>query len=249
MNYISLFFDYFLLFFIYSVLGWVMESIYVSSYSNKFVNRGFLIGPYCPIYGCGALIMIFYLTQYQNNILTVFILGVVICAILEYFTSYIMELIFKTRWWDYSDRKFNLNGRVCGRNAFMFGICGVFVIYILQPILTFCMTVFSDKLLFIISIIIFIIFAIDCILSFNIINRFKKTVSNIEIKKDSTQEISKMVQDTLKNGHLVFQNRLVGAFPNINLKMLVSIKDGIKEEILEFKDDIKQEIKERLKKY
>ena len=109
-----------------------METIFVGIQKKRIVDRGFLIGPYCPIYGVGALVMIFYLTQYKDNILTVFILGVVICSLLEYFTSYVMEKLFKTRWWDYSNNKFNLNGRICGFNSLLFGIAGVLVIYFVQ---------------------------------------------------------------------------------------------------------------------
>lgn len=106
---------------IYSVIGWCLETTLVFINTKNFINRGFLIGPYCPIYGFGAVLMILYLTQYRDNILTVFILGAVTCSVLEYLTSYFMELLFKTRWWDYSNHKFNLNGRICGQNSLLFG--------------------------------------------------------------------------------------------------------------------------------
>ena len=233
----EVFFYYFLIFFIYSVLGWIVESIYVTFTIKKMVNRGFLIGPYCPIYGCGSLIMILYLTQYQDNIITVFILGMVICAILEYLTSYIMEIIFKTRWWDYSNQKFNLNGRICGKNALLFGIGGVFIIYITQPLISKCLEMMPNHVRLVISIIFFVIFLADSIISFNIIHRFKKNVTNMELRKDSTQEISKMVKEVIQNSHHIFQNRLINAFPNIDIKNLVK-----------FKNDITEEFKERFKK-
>ena len=88
---------YFMMFMIYAVAGWIMECTLGVIQKHKFVNRGFLIGPYCPIYGCGSLGMIIYLEQYKDNIVTVFLLSVVICSVLEYFTSYIMEKLFKTR--------------------------------------------------------------------------------------------------------------------------------------------------------
>ena len=227
------FFHYFLFFFIYSVLGWIIETTYVSISNKKFINRGFLVGPYCPIYGWGSLAMILYLTQYRENVVTVFILGVVICGVLEYFTSYIMEVLFKTRWWDYSDRKFNLNGRVCGLNALLFGIGGVFIIYVSQPFIATCLTKIPDNVLFIISIILFVIFLTDTIVSFNIIHRFKKTVTNMELRKDSTQEISRMVKEAIRNNHHIFQNRLINAFPNIDVKNLVKLKNEITEELKE----------------
>lgn len=83
----------YLLFWIFSVFGWIMEEIVCSISEKKIVNRGFLIGPYCPIYGFGGLIMIF-LIPYKNEPLTCFILAAVLCSVLEYITSYIMEKIY-----------------------------------------------------------------------------------------------------------------------------------------------------------
>ena len=129
----SQFLDYFLLFFIYSVVGWAIETCYIFLTRDKLVNRGFLIGPYCPIYGAGAIAMIFYLSQYKDNALTVFLLGSLICSVIEYVTSYLMEKIFKARWWDYSRLKFNLNGRICLQNAILFGLLGLVLIYFINP--------------------------------------------------------------------------------------------------------------------
>ena len=103
---------YFLLFISYSVIGWIMETILKTIEYKKFVNRGFLIGPYCPIYGCGALLMTFLLQGYAEDPIVLFVFNIIICSILEYSTSYIMEKIFKARWWDYSYTKYNINGRI-----------------------------------------------------------------------------------------------------------------------------------------
>ena len=145
MNYLQIFLNYFLLFFIYSLLGWIAESIYVSIKEKKFVNRGFLIGPYCPIYGFGSILMILYLTQYKDNFVTVFLLGIFICCLLEYMTSYLMEKIFKARWWDYSDKKYNLNGRICGENALLFGLGSIVIIYLLNPFIERFISLFNPK--------------------------------------------------------------------------------------------------------
>lgn len=220
----NLFLKYFLYFFIYSVLGWIVECTFVSIKEKKIVNRGFLIGPYCPIYGYGSIGMILYLEPYKNNLLTVFILAVVICSILEYFTSYTMEKLFKTRWWDYSNKKFNLNGRICGENACLFGIGGVIVVYFIQPIIKYLTNKIRTNVLIIISSICFLVFATDTILSFKIMNKLKNTITSLEVK-DSTQEVSKMVKEILIQKHKTFQKRLLNAFPNINLKKLIEIKD------------------------
>lgn len=230
---LNLFFEYFLLFFIYSVIGWVSETIVVAIEEKKWIDRGFLIGPYCPIYGSGGLLIIFYLTQYKKNIITVFILGVVICSALEYFTSYVMEKLFKTRWWDYSDRKFNLNGRVCGFNSLLFGIASILVIYLIQPRLDLFLYKLNDTFLLVLSTICLILFIVDMIISFNVANKFKKTVININIKKDSTEEFTKLVKETIKNNNKILQQRLFMAFPNVDFNRLRTIKNGIEEDIKE----------------
>ena len=126
---------YFILFLIYSFIGWSIEVVNSLIIEKKFVNRGFMLGPYCPIYGISSIIMIFYLERYVDNIITVFLLAVVVCSIMEYIVSYFMEKLFSARWWDYSTRKFNINGRVCGANALIFGLLGVLLIYIINPAL------------------------------------------------------------------------------------------------------------------
>ena len=234
---IKSFLYYFLIFFIYSVLGWLMESIYVSILQKKIVNRGFLIGPDCPIYGYGSLIIILYLEQYKSNILTVFILGVAICSILEYITSYLMEKIFKARWWDYSDRKFNLNGRVCGENAILFGLGGILIIYIIHPFIKDLLNNINNLFLTILTIIFLIIYISDTITSFNIVNKLKKNLSNIDIRKDSTQELKNLVSEIINNNINsrkvklnIFQKRIINAFPNFEInKFINNNKKGIKK--------------------
>ena len=93
---------YVLVFFIYAFAGWIMETTSISIRNKKFVNRGFLIGPVCPIYGYGVVLVSLLLQKYQNDIIVTFFMSIIICGFLEYFTSYFMEIIFKARWWDYS---------------------------------------------------------------------------------------------------------------------------------------------------
>lgn len=195
---------YFMLFITYSFIGWIIEIINELIFNKKILNRGFLIGPYCPIYGCGSLIMILFLND-KSDLLGTFLKIIVICALLEYLTSYLMEKLFKTRWWDYSDKKFNINGRICLETLVLFGIGGCLLLYIINPFLFNLYNLLPNLLLYILGITLFIIFITDGIISFNIINNFKNTVI---LKKDSTEEISKKVKQILKN-------RLIDAFPNI----------------------------------
>ena len=205
---------YFFIFIIYTFLGWVLEVAFIFIRTKRFVNRGFLIGPACPIYGFGALIMMFYLTQYRVERFTVFIMGAFICSTLEYITSYIMEKIFKARWWDYSDKKFNVNGRICLTYAFLFGLCGVIMICFTNPIIIYLLNLIPENIMVIISSSFLIIFITDVLVSFNIISKFKTTALNIA--KDSTEEINKKVIETIKNK--VLQKRIVKAFPSLKFQ-------------------------------
>ena len=242
---------YFTYFISYSFIGWLAETLFIYIKTNKLVDRGFLIGPYCPIYGFGCIAMILYLTQYKNNILTVFILGVVICSILEYFTSYIMEKLFKTRWWDYSTHKYNLNGRICGENCLLFGLGGIAILYIIHPLLTKLINKIPTITFIIITIILLIIITIDFIISLKVIKNFKKTLTTIDLKKDSTTEFTKAVKQTINIHYKILEQRLIRAFPNINFQKLNNIKNEIKQELTELKEGIKEEfeeIKEKIRK-
>lgn len=123
---------YFLWFILYSAIGWIYESILCSIKERKAVNRGFFHGPYCPIYGWGAILNIIFLGKIKNLIL-LFFLSVLLTCTLEYVTSYVMEKMFNARWWDYSYQKFNIKGRVCLISGVVFGICSVMLIKIAHP--------------------------------------------------------------------------------------------------------------------
>lgn len=243
MNLILLYFIYLIL---YSIIGWIIESTFVFLGTKKWVDRGFLIGPYLPIYGWGSILMILYLTQYKDNIITVFILGVVVCSILEYITSYVMEKLFKTRWWDYSNKKFNLNGRICGKNCLLFGILGVLLIYIIHPIISKLITNIPLNILNIIALITLIIFIIDNIISFNVCSKFKKALTSLDLKKDSTKEFTKAVKETLYNNQKILERRLIKAFPDI-IK-IIEKKNELKAETKEKIKELEKDIKDLLKK-
>ncbi|MFY9378827.1 MAG: putative ABC transporter permease [Acutalibacteraceae bacterium] len=129
-------------FFFYSFIGWILECIWCSTSETrkakkfKFVNRGFLMGPLCPIYGCSAVAMSFFLQPFSHNFLIVLFLGILVCDTIEYLTSYIMEKIFNARWWDYSQRFMNLHGRICLQHTCIWGLLSLAFIYIINPFST-----------------------------------------------------------------------------------------------------------------
>ena len=123
----------FLCFLSYSFLGWICECIYCSIPAKRFINRGFLNGPLCPVYGFGALLVIYCLTPVENSLFLLYICGMGVTSVLEYVTSWLLEVLFHTKWWDYSHYKFNIHGRVCLLNSLMFGALGVIVMKGIHP--------------------------------------------------------------------------------------------------------------------
>lgn len=120
---------------IYSFAGWCVEVLYYFKNERRFVNRGFLYGPFCPIYGFGAVSLVVFLDSYKNNIFTLFFLAVLLTSILEYFTGLFLEKTFKTKWWDYTEDPFNIHGRVCLLYSLMWGVGEVIIIRLIHPIL------------------------------------------------------------------------------------------------------------------
>ena len=136
---------------------------------KKFINRGFLIGPYCPIYGWGALAITILLKRYMEEPLVLFVMSTLICSIIEYLTSYFMEKKYHARWWDYSNKKFNINGRICLETLIPFGILGVAIMYGTNPILFKLYNQIPQLVINILTVILFIGFIVDNIISSNII--------------------------------------------------------------------------------
>ena len=121
-------------FIIYSFLGWIWETFYVSIKQGEFINRGFISGPFCTIYGCGAIAVYTVLKPAEGNLFILFFGGIVVATLLEYFTAVLMESIFRTSWWDYSDKKFNFQGRICLGASLGWGVFTVILFRVLHPV-------------------------------------------------------------------------------------------------------------------
>ncbi len=198
----------FLLFMIYSLIGWIVEIIDIYFYTKKIANRGFLIGPYCPIYGVGTTIMTFIFNHSSDDLFGIFAKAMIVCALLEYTTSYVMEKLFKKRWWDYSHRKYNLNGRVCLENLVLFGIAGCILVKFTNPFFNDLIMNLPSVIANTASIIIAVIFIADIIISFKIVNKLKNVKFNT---KDSTDQIKGKMYENLN----YITKRMITAFPQL----------------------------------
>ncbi|MCI7701658.1 MAG: putative ABC transporter permease [Tenericutes bacterium] len=205
------YYNLFLLFFIYSFLGYIVESISVSLMEKKVVwNRGFLVGPYIPIFGTGAMTMILTLQKYKDDIVALFIMSMVVCLTIEYLCSLVAEKIFKLRWWNYSDKLFNINGRICLQNGILFGIGGVLIVKYVNTWIENLILLLPNSLMVTLSIILTIIFVSDTILSLHTVIKFNSSFKRYSA--DNTQEVKKKILEELQRNLLL--NRLVKAFPN-----------------------------------
>lgn len=125
---------YILLFFFYSFGGWCLESLYCSIGEKKLINRGFLTGPLCPIYGTAAIVLtVLIYNPFKDKPLIVFVLGIILCDIVEYLTSLIMEKLFAARWWDYTYEFMNIGGRICLKHSLYWGVISVIFVNVIHP--------------------------------------------------------------------------------------------------------------------
>ena len=213
---------YILVFFIYAVAGWIMESTSISIRNKKFVNRGFLIGPVCPIDGYGVVLVSILLKKYQDDMIVTFFMSIIICGILEYLTSFFMEKIFNASWWDYSQREFNINGRVCLQNLVLFGIASCVIVYIVNPFIIGKLRLIPSTVQTVIISILLAIHLVDNIVSYKIILNLKQVSKEV---KDNTIEISEKVRKIIHNKS-IFHRRLVNAFPKPLCPNPAPVKNG-----------------------
>lgn len=190
-----------LYFTIYSFLGWVCESTYCSIGQKKLVNRGFLNGPFCPIYGFGALLVISILSPFVNNIPVLFIASIIVTSTLEYITSYVLEKIFHMSWWDYSTYKYNINGRVCLQNSLMFGLLSLFVMLVIHPAIDDFVASINTKVAFALSVLFATYFIVDTIITAGTILHLNERLEKLHTLHEDLLEKRKRHFEVVK-GHL-----------------------------------------------
>ena len=204
----------FLIFFSFSCIGYIVETIHVSLNEHKLnLNRGFCVGPYIPIYGIGSILIIMFVVPYIENPFEIFLVSMLVCAIVEYLVSYTMEALFKSRLWDYSNRKYNIHGRVCLENTVYFGVGGLAVTYVLYPMINKLLDIYSEKSLIIISIVCMSILVIDVGLSIVVACKYVNKIKKI---KDSTIFIHKKRINMMETWfEKTFIGRLYKGFPSL----------------------------------
>ena len=162
------------IFFIYAFLGWCTEVAYAALDTGRFVNRGFLNGPVCPVYGVGVFVVILCLTPLKENLLLLFFGSLVLTTVVEFLTGFLLEKLFHNKWWDYSNEPFNLCGYVCLKFSVLWGLACTFVMKLVHPFLYRLITVFPRIPGLILLILLLVGFVCDLIITVSTILKFNK---------------------------------------------------------------------------
>lgn len=236
LNYLTLSqFVYFFIF--YSFLGWFIETLYLSLFlERKFVNTGFLSGPFCPIYGFGIISLIIFLNPLINYPLLFTLGAIIVTSIIEYITGFILESIFKTKWWDYSDKKFNLHGRICLKFSLYWAVLSTFAFYFIHPsvntITNKAINIFPPYFPYLIILYFLIDFSltINSLVNLKIIylklkklgDKYEQDLINFKKEHLSTFDFDDIKENFQQKQNQIFNNlkkkykRLPKAFPNIS---------------------------------
>lgn len=248
--------DYIFIFFIFSVIGWLIEVSLKSIQFHRFINRGFLVGPYCPIYGLGALLIVMsneWLGKYDSSNAIIFLSSLLICGTVEYFVSYFLEKFYHARWWDYTNKPMNLHGRIWIGNLILFGIGGLAIVNIFNPLFLSIFYRMDLKYREITAIIIAILMFSDFIVSYFVMKLIKVNVE--KSKADNTEDIKQEIKLIASDKNILYE-RFVNAYPDVKYRTDMiknrireieaetkKIRDKIEREILEQRQSIRNDIK------
>ena len=196
------------IFFIYAFLGWCTEVSYAATKSGKFVNRGFLNGPWCPIYGFGVVIVLAFLEPLKNNLLLLFLGSVVLTSALEWLTGFLLEKLFAQRWWDYSNEPFNLSGYICLRFSLAWGFACLFVVKLLHPTVLLFIRLIPHTVGLILLSILGAVMAVDLAATVSAIAKLNRRLALIdelaghirEVSNDFGEDLAERVLDAAEKG-------------------------------------------------
>ena len=204
-----------LLFFAYAFIGWCIEVTLKYFQVHRFINRGFLTGPWLPIYGSGAALITIAvkgLSPLDSSIGTTFVVSFILCGVVEYMTSFVLEKRFHARWWDYSQKPMNLHGRVWIGNLILFGLGGVLIAELFNPLLLRLSGHMSFRLREILAIVLSCVFATDYVMSHFVLKLVKTGVESSEA--DDTEAINKEIR-LLLSDRSFFYRRFAEAYPEV----------------------------------
>ena len=224
--------------FLFSCIGWLMEVTLKYIQYHRFINRGYLIGPYCPIYGCGVVavtVLVGGVIGYEGSITDTFLAGFVICGMLEYFVSWYMEKMFHARWWDYSTKPMNLHGRIWIGNLILFGVGSVIIMKWIDPLFFTIVGKWPHSVIVIVASFFAILLVVDNVFSHFLMNVVKKEIDGSDA--DNTEEISQKVRELLRNRKVLLR-RIQAAYPNMQAR-----PEALTRQLKQAKSEVKEATK------
>ena len=183
-----------LLFFFYCFCGWVWESCYVSACRRQWVNRGFLHGPLLPIYGSGAIIILFVTLPVEQDLRLVFLLGMIAATVLEYITGAVMERLFKVRYWDYSHHRFNLNGHICLTSSLAWGFFSILLVRFIHPPIAGLLADVPSWLVDPLALVITVAFTVDVVRSVQEALDLKEVLTRLTEENEDLRRLAKRAE-------------------------------------------------------
>lgn len=184
-----------LYFIVYSFFGWIIESVFKTILEKKWVNSGFLYGPFCPIYGFGAAIMMLILSPFKDNILLLFITAFLVLSLWEYIAGWLLEKKFNTKYWDYTDNFLNINGRVCLLNSIFWGVLGVVFTTIIHPFTSNFIEGLNSNTIIFADIVLSIIMTVDAIITTIHVKSFDASIKAIkDLGETIKQKVSELTE-------------------------------------------------------
>lgn len=243
-------------FILYGFFGWVYESILVSVKNKRLVNRGFLNGPIIPLYGAGATIVYVCLHHVQHNYVLVFFGGMLIATVLEYITSFLMEIFFHAKWWDYSKFKFNIKGRICLMASAFWGVLSIVMVSILQPLIEKIILAIPREFGRVNAYILFLLFVVDlCVTIANTVQLDHTLLAMKKIKKDMAEYLENTRWYAMKEErksrleHITFFEWMEQIKEMYIEKKADSMSELNDKEEFERENDITEETERRLRGY
>ena len=195
------------MFYVYAFLGWCTEVIYAAFRTGKFVNRGFLNGPVCPIYGFGVVGVIVALSPLSDHLWLLFLGAVVFTSALEFFTGWLLEKVFHAKWWDYSENRLNLKGYICLEFSLIWGVAATVVVRLIHPPVLGCIRALPRPLLYALEILFSVTILVDLAASIAKARHLEKRLRLLCRMAGEIHDISDRIGDTLSDGVIVLRNK------------------------------------------
>lgn len=248
------------IFIIYAFIGWCTEVSYAALDTGKFVNRGFLNGAYCPIYGCGVVIVVAILTPIKENLFILFVGSVLLTTVLEFMTGYILEKVFHNKWWDYSDKPFNVKGYICLKFSIYWGLACTFIMKVIHPMIYKTITWIPLIPGVVLLSILMCVFVVDCCITVSTILQFNKRLKIMDEMAASIRKLSDEIGENIyenvtgviekseefQENHAELLDKLAESKENIlelpqaTRERLIDAKETLQEKKLQYAESIEE---------